>query len=361
MDTILEYKCPNCGGKVVFDSSTQKMKCSYCSTTYDVDTLKAYDDVLKNDHADQIQWDAQPSATWDSSETEGMNVYSCASCGGEIVADANTGATACPFCGNPVVIVGQFSGDLRPDYVIPFKLDKKTAKAALSEHFKKKPLLPKLFKDENHIDEIKGVYIPFWIFNADVSADIRYRASRIRAWSDSKYDYTETSFYSVLRSGELAFSAVPVDASSRIANDMMESIEPFDINEAVDFQTAYLSGYLADRYDVTADQSIEHANERIKKSTEAALSSTVHGFSSVVTEHSRISVKNGNIKYVLYPVWLLNTSWKGQKFEFAMNGQTGKFVGNLPVDKGLYARNFFFFASGIAAFIYAAMWLSVLL
>ena len=116
----------------------------------------------------------------------------------------------------------------------------------------------------------------------------------------------------------------------------MESIEPYDFSQAVDFQTAYLSGFLADRYDVQADDVVGRINERVKHSAEQAFSSTVNGYSSVVTEHSNIQIDNGKSKYALLPVWILNTTWQGNQYTFAMNGQTGKFVGNLPVDKKAY-------------------------
>lgn len=149
----------------------------------------------------------------------------------------------------------------------------------MQRHYKGKKLLPKIFKKENHIDEIKGVYVPFWLFDADADADIRYKATRVRTWSDSDYDYTETSYYSIGRSGDIGFDRVPVDGSSKMPDDLMESIEPFKFEDAVDFKTAYLAGYLADKYDVTAEQSIDRANERIKRSTEDAFASTVEGVS----------------------------------------------------------------------------------
>lgn len=123
----------------------------------------------------------------------------------------------------------------------------------MQRHYKGKKLLPKIFKKENHIDEIKGVYVPFWLFDADADADIRYKATRVRTWSDSDYDYTETSYYSIGRSGDIGFDRVPVDGSSKMPDDLMESIEPFKFEDAVDFKTAYLAGYLADKYDVTAE------------------------------------------------------------------------------------------------------------
>ncbi|MEG0661819.1 MAG: hypothetical protein RR472_00925, partial [Anaerovoracaceae bacterium] len=304
----MTYKCPCCGGGITFDSKTQNMKCPYCDTEFDVETLKAYDDELNSAKEADMTWEVQSDSQWESAE--GMGVYSCQSCGGEVVGDEHTAATSCPFCGNPIVMTGNLSGILRPDWVIPFKLDKAAAKEALGKHLKGKKLLPKVFKSENHIDEVKGVYVPFWLFDAEADADIRYKATRIRHWQDSDYDYEETSHYLVTREGELAFDQVPVDGSSKMADDLMESIEPFDFNEAVDFQTAYLAGYVADKYDVDADESIERANDRVKNSTEDAFAETVVGFNTVLVEDSNIRLSNGKVSYALLPVWMLNTTWK---------------------------------------------------
>ena len=360
MAVLQEYKCPCCGGAIAFDSTVQKMKCPYCDTEFEMEALAGYDSELKNTGEDDMKWETSAGAEWQEGETDGLRSFVCKSCGGEIVGDANTAATSCPFCGNPVVMMGQFSGALKPDYVIPFKLDKKAAKEALNRHYSGKRLLPKVFRDQNHIDEIKGVYVPFWLFDADAEADILYRATRVRAWSDSSYNYTETSFYSVSRSGSISFEMVPVDGSTNMPDALMESIEPYDFSEAVDFQTAYLAGYLADKYDVDAEQSVEHANERIRQSTAEAFADTVEGYTSVSPESTSIRLQNGKAKYALLPVWILNTTWNGQKYTFAMNGQTGKFIGDLPLDKGAY-RKWLFGLTGIvgaAAFVLSyLMWL----
>ena len=361
MAVLQEYKCPCCGGAIAFDSTLQKMKCPYCDTEFEMETLASYDNELKNEPAEDMQWESTAGADWQEGEAEGLRSYVCKSCGGEIVGDENTAATSCPFCGNPVVLMGQFSGALKPDYVIPFKLDKKAAKAALVKHYGGKKLLPKVFKDQNHIDEVKGVYVPFWLFDADADANIRYKATRVRAWSDSNYDYTETSYFSVTRGGQIGFEKVPVDGSSKMADDLMESIEPFDFSEAVDFQTAYLAGYLADKYDVDARHSIDRANERIKKSTEDAFASTVQGYTSLTPEATGIHLYNGQAKYALYPVWILNTSWKGKKYTFAMNGQTGKIVGDLPLDKSAYKKWLFGLTGIVGAAAFAACYLLWLL
>ncbi|MCQ2457007.1 MAG: hypothetical protein MJ096_06600 [Clostridia bacterium] len=352
MATLQEYKCPCCDGAIEFDSSIQKMKCPYCDTEFEMETLIGYDADLKTDAPDEMNWDSTAGSEWSDGETDDMCVFSCTSCGGEIVGDRNTVATSCPFCGNPVVMMGRVSGTLKPDLVIPFKLDKEAAKKGLMKHFEGKKLLPKVFKDENHIDEVKGIYVPFWLFDTDAEANIRYKATRTHVWSDRNYNYTETSFYSITRAGTLSFSGVPVDGSSKLDDTLMESLEPFDLSEAVDFQTAYLAGYLADKYDVTSEESIGRANERIKTSTEANFANTVQGFATVTPEASSVRFGSGKARYALYPVWLLNTTWNGQNYTFAMNGQTGKFVGDLPVDKK--KKNLWFWgilAAGMAAVV----------
>ena len=337
MDKQMTYKCPCCGGAIAFDPHAQKMKCPYCDTEYEMDALRDMDTALNEDGKDSMHWNIAGGEQWQANETAHMRVYACQSCGGEIIGDENTGAISCPYCGNPVVMLGTFAGDLRPDLVVPFKLDKKAAKEALSRHLTGKKLLPRVFQSQNHIDEIRGVYIPFWLFDTEADAHLRFKGTRVHAWSDSDFDYTETEYYSVVRGGSLSYTGIPVDGASKILNDLTESLEPYDLTEAVDFQTAYLAGYLADKYDVPKENCIERANERIRQTTERVIRQETCGeYSSVTLESSSIRFQNGRVRYVLLPAWILNTSWNGQNYQFAMNGQTGKFVGNLPMDKGAY-------------------------
>jgi len=347
MPSLLEYKCPNCSGAIVFDSASQQMQCPFCGASFTMESLQAMDDGLSQAQG-ELAWDV-PEGQWGQGETEGMAVYICQSCAGEIVADPSTAATKCPYCDNPVVMKGQFSGALRPDAVIPFKLDKKAAKEALRKHLLGKRLLPKVFKDQNHIDEVQGIYVPFWLYDADMDANLRYKATKLRSWSAGEYRYTETSTFYVYRGGRVSFDRVPVDGSSKMPDDLMESIEPFDWKDAVGFQSAYLAGYLADKYDVGREESTPRANERIRKGTEDAFAKTVTGYNSVTPEGGSANLLHGTVRYALYPVWMLNTTWQGKKFTFAMNGQTGKFVGDLPVDKGAARRIFLGIALGLGA------------
>ena len=359
LNTLQQYKCPCCDGAIEFNSTVQKMKCPYCDTEFEMETLLEYDSQLNQQQADSLSW--EKTSAEELQEADGLRSYVCHACGGQILGDETTAATACPYCGNPVVMMEQFTGSLKPDYVIPFQKNKKDAIAALKKHYQGKRLLPKIFKDENHLQEVQGLYVPVWLFDADADGDVRYKATRVRSWSDSNYDYTQTSFYALIRSGQLRFERIPVDGSSKMEDALMESIEPYDFSKAVDFQTAYLAGYLADKYDIGWEDSIQRANERVKRSTEEAFASTTQGYTSVIPEFSSVRLQNGQSKYALYPVWLLNTKWNGNTYTFAMNGQTGKLVGDLPMDKSLYKKWFMGIATAVTAAVFALSYLLWLL
>jgi hypothetical protein len=336
----LEYKCPNCSGGIVFDSTSQNLTCPYCDTSFEIDALIQYNQSLENVKTDSYGWQdyTKESGTgdWEEGELEGISEFRCPSCGGEIVGNPNTVATSCVYCGNPAILMSQLQGMYKPDYIIPFKLDKNAAKSALIKHLRFKPLLPKSFKDENRIESLTGIYVPFWLFDCDVDASIRFKATRTQVWSDSEYRYTRTSYYLVLRNGSMSFEMVPVDGSEKMDDEYMEAIEPFDYSQISDFKTPYLSGYIAEKYDIDAEQSKPRANKRIKTSVEDIFRSTVKGYNSVVTENSNISFYDGKIHYALLPVWMLNTKYKGKIYSFSMNGQTGRFVGELPVSMGRF-------------------------
>ena len=349
MQTLQEYKCPCCGGAIAFDSTLQKMKCPYCDTEFEMEALEGYDAELQSEKSDNMEWETAAGGDWQEGETDGLRSYVCKSCGGEIVGDANTAATACPFCGNPVVMMGQFSGALKPDLVIPFKLDKKAAKAGLMKHLTGKRLLPKIFKDQNHIDEVKGVYVPFWLFNGSADADIRYKCTRTMTHREGEYNVTDTQHFMVHRAGTVKFERIPVDASSKMPDENMDSIEPFDYKELKPFSNAYLPGFLADKYDVSVDDCAPRADERCKASCQSALRSSVSGYSTCVPEEEHIRVRRGKVQYAMLPVWMLHTRWKGKNYLFSMNGQTGRLTGDLPMSWGRFWAYFGGIAGGLAA------------
>lgn len=269
-----------------------------------------------------------------------MKSYSCPNCGAQIVTDGTTVATSCPYCANPTVIPGKLEGQKKPDMVIPFRLNKDQAIQQLKMHYKGKKLLPDTFRDQNHLEEIKGVYVPFWLFDSEVNVDMDLNASQNTVSRMGNQEITRTRHYSLERSGKLRFEHVPVDGSSKMPDDYMDSIAPFDFQELKEFSTAYLPGFFADIYDVSAEDCITRAEESMQTSAREAVLQSVGQYGNVTVAREQLDIQRGKISYALLPVWMLSTRWNGQVYLFAMNGQTGKMVGDLPVSRAKYWQNF---------------------
>lgn len=283
-----------------------------------------------------------------------MKVYNCPSCGAELICDATTAATSCPYCDNPTIVPGQFGEVLKPDYVIPFKINKEQAIQGLKNHYIGKPLLPNAFKKQNHLEEIKGIYVPFWLFDGVAEGNMRFEATKTNTYRSGEYRITKTMYFDVHRGGQVAFEKIPVDGSTKMPDDYMDSLEPFNYEELKPFSTAYLPGYMADKYDVTVEESSKRADSRALNTTADCMRDTVSGYTGVMESHRNIHLNRGEVKYALLPVWILNTKWNGKTYMFAMNGQTGKFVGDLPEDKGKKTK-LFASAYGISALVIGAI------
>ncbi len=336
---VTNYKCPMCTGPMQYSGASGRLECEYCGSSFEVAEVEA---MFKEQEEKAAEAKAQQDASsWNTDEfstdwgaaSEGMKSYSCPSCGAELICDETTAATCCPYCGNPTVIPGQFSGALKPEFIIPFKKDKASAVAALKEHYKGKRLLPNSFVSGNHIDDIQGVYVPFWMFDASAREEAHFHGTTSSRSVVGNKEIITTKHYDVLRNGEMSFEKIPVDASSRMPDGHMDSIEPYDYSELKAFSTAYMPGYLADKYDVEAEACGERMEVRCSDSIRAAVRSTTDDYESVDTLSERVVVNKGAVHYAMLPVWLLATKWNNQDFLFAMNGQTGKLVGDLPVDK----------------------------
>ena len=350
----INYQCPACTGPLHFVGESGKLECEYCGSSFEAAEIEAlYAEkeemaaVAQQATEEMTAGQSAPSAdggTWDTSglcqewgaEGDFMRAYSCPSCSAELICDENTAATSCPYCGNPTVIPRQFAGQLRPNFIIPFKLSKEYAVKALKEHYKGKFFLPKSFIRENHVQEIQGIYVPFWMFDGEAEGDAHYEASRTRIYESNDDRVTEKEFFNVYRAGHVTFEKVPVDASSKMPDGHMDSIEPYDYKELKPFSTAYLPGFLADKFDVTVEQCRQRADQRCKGTFLSALRSTVRRYDSCTLTECNIHLKRGKVHYALMPVWILNTKWKRKDFLFAMNGQTGKLVGDLPISWGKF-------------------------
>ncbi len=333
----VNYQCPACTGPLHFSGETGALQCDYCGSTYSPAEIEALYET-KEAKAEAAFQEAEEAGQEDYSWTpEGMRAYSCPSCGAELVCDTTTAATSCPYCGNPTVVPGNFSGTLKPDYIIPFKLNKDDAVAALKKYYKGKKLLPKVFSKENHITELQGVYVPFWLYDGIAQGRISANCELVRSWTEGDYEITETEHFRAERAGNVSFQRIPVDGSTKMPDNHMDSIEPYDYGEMTDFSTAYLPGFLAEKYDVDAKASQNRATDRMKNSLEGMLLGTMNGYTAKTVTNKNIGCREVNTKYALLPVWMLHTKWQGKDYLFAMNGQTGKLIGDLPVSKGRFA------------------------
>lgn len=365
---VTNYTCPNCGGPVHFDAATGKVKCDYCDSIFTIEEVKkAYEE--KNRRAAGQSPAAPPAEecaaeapnvetvageNW-GGDTSGLRVYHCGNCGAELIADASTAATTCPYCGNPMVIPEQFSIGRSPDYVIPFANTKEQAIESLKEYYKGKKLLPKSFTDGNHLQEIKGVYVPYWLFGGKVQAKMTFECGQSSTHTEGDFEVTRTKIYDVQRAGEMYFDRIPCDACSSIPDDLMDSIEPYHYDKLVGFELEYLPGYLANKYDVEPEALQKKADERAVATSCDELRKSVGGYSSVQEKSRNAAVSHTGTDYALMPAWLLYTRWNEQDFLFAMNGQTGKMTGNLPIDPAKSAAWFAGVAVAVFAFFTAIM------
>lgn len=328
---VIEYKCPCCGAGLLFRGDSQQLTCEYCDNSFDLETVRAFNASESQETFEEFQWDQEPSERWSDAEESRLNVFICPSCGGEIMTEETTAASFCPYCDNPTIMPGRLSGGLKPDAIIPFRMSKEDAKEAFRKLCKGKPLLPGMFTKEQRIEKITGIYVPFWLYDCCGNFDGNYNATRIHTWADANYNYTRTEHFLLKRGARADFQGIPMDGSSKMDNTLMESIEPFDYSQLQNFDMAFLSGYLADKYDVPSDQGKQRVKERVENAFDAQLQSSFLGYSTVVPTSCQLKIDHSKARYALMPVWILNTRYRGKLYTFAMNGQTGRMTGSFPI------------------------------
>ena len=320
---VLDNNCTLCGASIKFNAKLGKFKCEFCRGEFTLDELKqhidnaAVDKVNEGEKGDDTQYET----------------YKCSNCGAEIVADSNTAATFCLYCRSVAILKSKLSGKFAPTKIIPFKKEKKDAILAFKGLRKGRPLIPKYFLSQDNIDKITGIYIPFWLYNINVDGGINATCKNIKSWTTGDIHYTKTDTYRAVREGSIDFNLVPVDGSTRFDDDIMNSIEPFDYKELIDYNHAYLSGFLAEKYDVESEKALPDALKRSVNSTTDKFKSSIRGYTSVSITTNTLKGIEKSKEYALLPVWMVNVKYGNKFYLFAMNGQTGEFIGNIPIDK----------------------------
>lgn len=332
---VVVYKCINCGGPLAFKAELQQWKCDYCLSDFTEQDVR---DFISNEEAkleeSLSETELEQKKELDQEFHDKAAGYICKSCGAEIVTDDVTAATFCYYCHNPTIIPRNLEGEFRPEKVIPFKIEKKRAQELFSEWCKKKPLLSKWFTADAQLEKLTGIYVPFWLFDVDTTGEINAEATKVRTYTRGDTRYTETKFYHVEREGEACFRLVPADGSKKMDDELMHVLEPYHYEDLKDFSMSYLSGFFAEKYDMDQNDVYPRVSDLIKKHSTTLLKDSISGYNTVSVKNARIHFHRVDATYVLLPVWVFTYQYKGKTYLFAMNGQTGKIAGNLPISTG---------------------------
>lgn len=353
METTTEYKCPNCGAPMHFLPESQRLTCDYCASSFSIEEASAATEAQNAQEEQNFDWGNYKKNLSDE-KLDGTKTFSCPSCGASVETLATTMSLVCPYCKNNMVLNEAASGGLKPNKIIPFKLTEDKLQEILRSFYKEKKLIPSAFVDAYKKAKPVGVYVPFWLFDSDLCGDAKFSAKKSHSRTSGNYRITTTEHYVIKKSGNMSFKQLPVDASLKMDNALMDSLEPFDYSKLTDFDGQYLAGYCADRFDRNPDEELPRAKERMLRKAEKLFRQSISGYSSVCLTSNSLGVKNPDVIYAMLPIYAFECKYKDQVYQYAINGQTGKIVGNFPVDtkKERFWYWFTFITSGaIAALI----------
>lgn len=323
--SVVSYKCPSCGAGIAFDSEKQLFKCEYCLSEFTEAQMAAQtppEDVSEEHHTT----DAENEEFCDE-----LLSYICNNCGAEVFADKDTASDFCPYCHNPVVCEGRLSGQLKPHKIIPFAFDKAEAERRFLAFAGKKWFVPKGFFAPEQVDKIRGIYYPFWLTDADITASGSAKAEKVRTWKLGKNMYTETSHFNLFRKGEIHFEDVTTGAYTGDDKAMLEGILPFPSDALKDFSMPYLSGFLAKKRNIEKDDVFENVKSRITDYSGTMLKNTMTGYTTVHHVGTNVRLNKLHWDYALLPIWILTYHKGGKTYTYALNGHTGKVYGEIPI------------------------------
>ena len=353
---VISYKCPNCDGELIFNPATQNYKCEYCMSAFSQIELEEMKPEQAAERPVDKGEDLEYTAQTESAEAEGTEseeaekqrenrteteqvgqedavLYTCPSCGAEIVTDSTTAATFCYYCHNPVVLSGRLSGEYLPDSIIPFAIDKKQAVQKFLEYVHSKKFIPKAFFRKQQIEKLSGIYFPYWIYECTMDGQLDAQGTNIRVWRMGDTEYTETKYYQIERGGKVELSNLSKNALQKANQKLAEGVFPYDMNQKKEFHMGYLSGFQAEKRDVEQESMRQEIDQEVKNYGRQLLRDTISGYSGVTVNNHNLKIIDEKWSYVLLPVWTLTYKGKNGKFYYySMNGQTGKVYGELPVD-----------------------------
>lgn len=329
---VLHYKCPNCGSDMSFNSNNGMLSCQSCGREDNIENLpETLRSSLEESNSDTQGSPSDINNTFSEGEA---SEYNCNNCGAILITDADTTATSCSFCGAGVVLSDRLSGNLAPAKVIPFSISKDEAEAAFRKWCRKGLLTPKGLVSADRIKSITGMYVPFWLYDLNSKADVEAACTKVRIYDQGDYTFTETKHYHIYRSIDLTYQKIPVDASDKMNDTLMDKLEPYHYGDLKEFKTPYLAGFIAEKYNSDDNDLLPRVKSRVNQYVNSFIHSTINGYTSVTYQRKDIDTRKIKADYTLLPVWMVCYDYKQSEHIFAMNGQTGKIVGTPPLSKG---------------------------
>ena len=335
MPTAEEYVCPNCGGVVSYQIEQQRLVCEHCGHVFapgeheqDI-PLDESVEVTERRHVESAAEFLQ-RAPWKAPREgdAGIVLYSCPTCAARILADQANATATCPYCGNNLLLSGIAQPETIPQRMLPFKVTRERALELLRAHCTGKIYLPRDF--DLDIEHVQGVYVPYYLYDVHVHGAVGYVGYMRKALLPHR---------PALAVGEGYFQRIPVDTSSRMPDAHMDAIAPFSFDKLEPFSVQNVAGHLMEVPDESPERSEVRAQELARGSFESTVTSPQK---RIVMATSIESVPLRDLEadtirssLCALPVWLLHGTWKGRDYLFAVNGETGTCVGDLPVNKGL--------------------------
>lgn len=321
------YKCPNCGGGLTFSPEHQAWECEYCLSLFTEEQLGKFADEQKTT-------EIPPEAVDEDSDEGGTVIYQCPSCGAEIIAEASTAATYCYYCHNPVVMAGKLTEEFKPDAILPFAIEKEQARQQFLNWAGKKKYVPQGFFTKRGIDELSGVYYPYWLGDFEYEARMEGKGEKVKITRTGKIETTVVEHYAVERQGSFAYNNVARSAFTKIQSKLADGVHPYNMEALKDYNPAYMTGFMAEKRDVESDSLTESVEQELNGYAKQSLEETAPGYNSLRTD-TQGRITSTRWRQVMLPIWMLTYRLKGsdEVYYYSVNGQTGTICGKLPLDK----------------------------
>ena len=314
------YECPNCGGNLKFEISSQKLYCAFCDTRLEPASVTKEADTLENDSFE-------------------VNVFLCPQCGGEMISGDNDATAFCSYCGAANILSTRLSREKRPKYIIPFSKTKEDCKKAYAQKLRKAIFAPKALKDSNFIDSFRGIYMPYWLYHFTQKGPVAFKGKRTK----TKGNYLYTDHYKLTADLDAESQGLSHDASAAFYDSISQELAPFDTRNLKPFTPSYLSGFYADVPDLAADSYLADATDTVNQNTAKQIKHHTELKSYDValpngnkSLNTALNTKCESMDSAMYPVWFLSWQNQGRVAYAAVNGQTGKVAMDIPIDSKKY-------------------------